>query len=57
MEEQKNRERVNAKQKASGEWYFDVTVECFDGSSPNPRLVELAIETRDSYKNRGFTVV
>lgn len=51
------RKRVNAKQTSKGDYYFEATVETFDGSSPAVALLDLIIETEGAFKAAGKTLV
>jgi len=60
--EQQKRKRVNAKQTAKGEWYFDVTVEMTGGDEFSSiyvatQLLELAKTTEQIFRDDGKKLV
>jgi len=51
------RKRVNAKQTSKGDWYFEATVESYDGASPARELIDLVIETEGVFREAGKKLV
>jgi len=51
------RKRVNAKQTSKGDWYFEATVESYDGASPARELIDLVIETEGAFREAGKKLV
>lgn len=55
--EQKPRMRVNAKQTAKGEWYFDITAECYNGEDASALVLEAVQKTEKDFAFAGKKVV
>ena len=51
------RKRVNAKQTSKGDWYFEATVETYDGVSPAKELIDLVIETEGAFRQASKKLV
>lgn len=51
------RKRVNAKQTSKSDWYFEATVESFDGASPAKELLDLVIEVEGAFRAAGKKLV
>ena len=49
--------RINAKQKSSGEWYFDITAETNDVEDSSSLLLDAAIKVQNKFKEAGKNIV